>query len=51
MKKFDDTHPLVTFLGVLAGLNIFGFLGIIYGPLLISLLLILIKIYREEYSK
>lgn len=50
MKKFDNTHPLITFLGVLAGLNIFGFLGIIYGPLCISLLLILIKIYREEYK-
>jgi predicted PurR-regulated permease PerM len=50
MKKFDDTHPLVTFLGVLAGLNIFGFLGIIFGPLLISLLLILVKIYKEEYG-
>ena len=50
MKKFDNTHPLITFLGVMAGLNIFGFLGIIFGPLLISLLLILIRIYREEYS-
>lgn len=49
MKKFDDTHPLITFLGVLAGLNIFGFLGIIFGPLLVSLFLILLKIYREEY--
>ncbi|MBL7788829.1 MAG: AI-2E family transporter [Chitinophagales bacterium] len=49
MKKFDNTHPLITFLGVMAGLNIFGFLGIIFGPLLISLLLILIRIYREEY--
>lgn len=50
MKKFDNTHPLITFLGVMAGLNIFGFLGIIFGPLLISLLLILIRIYREEYD-
>lgn len=50
MKKFDNTHPLITFLGVLAGLNIFGFLGIIFGPLLISSLIILIKIYREEYT-
>jgi predicted PurR-regulated permease PerM len=50
MKKFDNTHPLITFLGVTAGLNIFGFLGIIFGPLLISLLLILIRIYREEYK-
>lgn len=49
MKKFDNTHPLITFLGVMAGLNIFGFLGIIFGPLLISLLLILIRIYKEEY--
>lgn len=49
MKKFDNTHPMITFLGVLAGLNIFGFLGIIFGPLLISMLIILIKIYREEY--
>lgn len=51
MKKFDNTHPLITFLGVLAGLNIFGFLGIVFGPMLISLLLILIQIYREEYPK
>lgn len=50
MKKFDDVHPLITFLGVLAGLNIFGFWGIIYGPLFISLFLILIRIYREEYK-
>jgi predicted PurR-regulated permease PerM len=49
MKKYDNTHPLITFLGVFAGLNIFGFLGIVFGPLLISLFLILIKIYREEY--
>ncbi len=50
MKKYDNTHPLITFMGVLAGLNIFGFLGIIFGPLCISLLLILIKIYKEEYK-
>ena len=50
MKKFDNTHPLITFLGVMAGLNIFGFLGIIFGPLLISLLLILVRIYKEEYN-
>jgi len=50
MKKYDNTHPLITFLGVMAGLNIFGFFGIIFGPLLITLLLILIRVYREEYN-
>jgi predicted PurR-regulated permease PerM len=50
MKKIDHTHPLITFLGVMMGLNLFGFLGIIFGPLLISMLFILIKIYKKEYS-
>jgi len=50
MKKIDHTHPLITFFGVLMGLNLFGFLGIIFGPLLISMLFILIKIYKKEYS-
>lgn len=51
MKKFDDTHPLITFFGVIIGLNIFGFLGLIYGPLLISMFFILVKMYKAEYPK
>jgi predicted PurR-regulated permease PerM len=50
MKRIDHTHPLITFLGVMMGLNLFGFLGIIFGPLLISMLFILIKIYKKEYN-
>jgi predicted PurR-regulated permease PerM len=50
-KKFEDTHPLITFLGVIVGLNVFGFLGLIYGPLLLSLFFILIKMYRVEYGE
>lgn len=49
LKKFDDTHPLITFFGVIIGLNVFGFLGLIYGPLLISLFFILVKMYKAEY--
>ncbi len=49
-KKFEDTHPLITFLGVIVGLNVFGFLGLIYGPLLLSLFFILIKMYKVEYG-
>jgi predicted PurR-regulated permease PerM len=50
-KKIGDIHPLVTVLGVLAGLNLFGFIGLIFGPLLISLFLLLLKIYTLEFSK
>jgi predicted PurR-regulated permease PerM len=49
-KKIADVHPLITFFGVLIGLEIFGFTGIIFGPLLIAYFLTLISVYREEYS-
>jgi len=50
LKKFGDVHPIVTILGVIIGLNLFGFLGLIFGPLLISYFLILTKIYINEFS-
>lgn len=49
-KKFADVHPLVTVLGVIVGLNYFGITGIVFGPLLISYFLLMIKMYREEYN-
>ena len=33
------------------GLNIFGFFGIIFGPLLISIFLLLVKIYIDEFGR
>lgn len=50
-RKLGDTHPIVTILGVIVGLNLFGFIGLIFGPLLISLFLLLIKIYSLEFAK
>lgn len=48
-KKFADIHPVVTILGVIVGLNWFGIPGLVFGPLLISYLLIMLKIYKNEY--
>jgi predicted PurR-regulated permease PerM len=50
MKKMADTHPLIVIFGVILGIPLFGFWGIIFGPLLISGFLLLIKIYTMEYS-
>ena len=50
MKKMGNVHPLVTVLGVIAGLSLFGFIGLIFGPLLISYFLILLKIYVNEFG-
>lgn len=49
MKKIGDVHPLVTILGVIVGLNLFGFVGLIFGPLLISYFMVLVKIYLNEF--
>lgn len=51
MKYMGDVHPLVTVLGVIIGLNLFGFMGLIFGPLLISYFLIMVKIYINEFDK
>ena len=48
-KKMADTHPLITVFGVILGLKIFGFWGVIFGPLLISMFFLLIDIFKKEY--
>lgn len=48
-KKMADVHPVVTVLGVIIGINLFGFIGLIFGPLLLSTFLLLVKLYRYEY--
>jgi predicted PurR-regulated permease PerM len=50
LKKLGDVHPVITVFGVIVGIPLFGFIGLIFGPLLISYLLLLVKIYRVEFS-
>ncbi|MCA4782813.1 AI-2E family transporter [Empedobacter stercoris] len=48
-KKMADVHPLITIFGVIVGLNLFGFIGIIFGPILFSVFFWLVKLYRYEF--
>jgi predicted PurR-regulated permease PerM len=48
-KKLADTHPLVTVFGVILGLKVFGFWGIIFGPLILSMFFFLVNIFKKEY--
>ncbi|MDY0219860.1 MAG: AI-2E family transporter [Desulfobacterium sp.] len=43
-------HPLVVFFAVIGGLQIYGILGIIYGPLIITLFLTLADIYFVNFQ-
>lgn len=48
-KKLADTHPLITVFGVIIGLTLFGFWGIIFGPLLLSIFCMFVNMFKEQY--
>lgn len=43
-------HTLLVFLAIVGGMAMFGVLGIIYGPLIVTAFLTLTDIYLKEYS-
>lgn len=44
-------HPILVLLGVLGGLSLFGFIGLILGPLMLALLMTFVGIYEREKSE
>ncbi len=48
-KKMANIHPLITIFGVIIGLSLFGFMGIIFGPLLLSVFILCVNIFKKEY--
>lgn len=50
-KRIANVHPLITIFGVLIGINLFGFLGIIFGPLILSMFILLVRIYVDEFGR
>lgn len=51
LNKLDEVHPLVTLIGVIIGIPLFGFIGLIFGPLFISLFFLVLDIYKKEYGE
>ena len=49
MKKLGDVHPVITLLGIIVGLSLFGFIGLIFGPLLVNYVIVLFNIYMNEF--
>lgn len=48
-KQLADIHPLITIFGVIIGLQMFGFWGVIFGPLILSYFVLLFNMYRHDY--
>ncbi len=49
-KRVGDVHPVITVLGVVMGLKFFGLPGLVFGPLLISYFIILMKLFYMAYA-
>jgi predicted PurR-regulated permease PerM len=47
-KRVGNIHPVITVLGVVIGIPLFGILGLVFGPLLLSWFILLIKIYETS---
>lgn len=41
---------LFLFMAILGGVNVFGMLGLLYGPMILGLVAVMIDIYAEEYN-
>jgi predicted PurR-regulated permease PerM len=46
-----NMHILLVFLSIIGGLSVFGMMGIVYGPLIVTAFLTLADIYMETYDE
>ena len=47
----SKVHPVLILIGVLGGLRVFGFIGMLVGPLILAVLVALIKFYEQNYMR
>lgn len=47
----SQMHAALVFMSILAGVQIYGVLGLFYGPLLVTVFLTLVEIYKEHYRE
>ncbi|GAB3567362.1 AI-2E family transporter [Spirosoma luteolum] len=47
-KRMGDIHPLITLAGIVLGVPIFGILGLVMGPLLLSYFVVLMQVFERQ---
>jgi predicted PurR-regulated permease PerM len=48
-EKFAAIHPLISLLGLFIGIYLFGAIGLVVGPVLLSCFLLMLKMFNQEY--
>jgi predicted PurR-regulated permease PerM len=51
MREASRVSTFYIFLAILGGIYTFGMLGVFYGPLILSLVMVMLQIYIEEYAE
>jgi predicted PurR-regulated permease PerM len=49
-RRHSGVHPMATLLGAFAGVELLGLVGLLLGPLAISYVFELLRLYEEEYG-
>lgn len=49
IKRGMEIHTLWVLVSVIGGLSVFGFLGLVLGPFLFTILVVLLEIYKVEF--
>jgi predicted PurR-regulated permease PerM len=49
-RRVSGLHPMASLLGAFAGVEMFGLIGLVLGPLAIAYCLELISLYETEYG-
>jgi predicted PurR-regulated permease PerM len=46
-----NIHPAIILIGVIGGLHVFGLIGLVLGPLILAILIVLLKAYSRDFEK
>ncbi len=48
-KRVGEIHPFLSLIGVVIGVSLFGLIGIVIGPLLLSYFVLTVQMFSREY--
>jgi predicted PurR-regulated permease PerM len=51
MSRGNTLHPFIVLISVLGGLSVFGPIGFIVGPVIVTLFMVLLEVYNQYLSK
>lgn len=51
LGRATQVHPLLMLMAVLGGVSLFGFLGVLLGPIIMAVFVAMVEMYRTEFQE